>query len=84
MVASSCGSREETRLAFPPVADLKVDPEPPYPITALAPGQEGEDAERKWWNDVLLWGRTHQARVARVCKWARDLKLELPVGYCGH
>src|SRR5207244_2779750 len=54
--ASSCGSRVETHLAFPPVADLKVDAEPVYPVEALAPGSAGEQAERKWWNEVITWG----------------------------
>ena len=80
--ASSCGNRVETHLAFPPVADLRVDPEPAYPEAALQPGPEGEAAERAWWNDALLWGRTHRDRLSRVCNWARDLGMELPRGYC--
>lgn len=80
---SSCGSKVETRLAFPDAADLKADPEPPYPEAALQPGEAGAKAEEAWFNDVLAWGRTHHARVARICGWARDLKMPLPQGYCG-
>ena len=80
---SSCASRVETHLAFPPVADLKTDPEPVYPEAALQPGPVGEQAEREWWNQTLVWGRTHRDRVARVCAWARDLGHKLPEGYCG-
>jgi len=83
VAVSSCGSRVETRLAFPPAADLKVTAEPAYPEAALAAGAEGEQAERKWWNNVLTWGRAHHDRLARVCTWARDLKMQLPPGYCG-
>lgn len=83
VAAQSCASRVETSLAFPPVADLKVEPEPTYPEAALALDDAGEAAERAWWNDVLLWGRDHQGKVARICTWARDLGLEVPAGYCG-
>lgn len=80
--ASSCANRAETHLAFPPVADLAVAPEPVYPEAALQPGPDGEAAERAWWNDVLVWGRAHHDRLARVCNWAHDLGMKLPDGYC--
>jgi hypothetical protein len=47
------------------------------------PGAAGEAAERQWWNDVLVWGRAHHDRLARVCAWAADLGYDLPKGYCG-
>lgn len=81
--ASSCGSRDVTLKTFPPVADLSPAIEPPYPAAALQPGQAGEDAEAAWWNRILLWGRGEHAKVARICKWAVDLGLEVPKDYCG-
>lgn len=69
--------------AFPPVADLKPAPEPIYPEAALEPTPAGEEAERAWWNSVLIWGRGEHDKIVRVCNWARDLKMELPAGYCG-
>ena len=79
---SSCASRVETQLQFPPVADLKVEPEPEYPVAALAPGPAGAEAERKWHDDMLAWGRKGWAQNARVCGWAVELGLKVPKGYC--
>jgi hypothetical protein len=67
----------------PPVADLKVDKEPEYPLAALMPDEAGRKAEEEWLAKVLIWGRTHHDRVQRICRWAVDLKLEVPDGYCG-
>lgn len=83
VVASSCASKDETHLAFPPAADLLVEAEPAYPAAALEPGPAGAAAEAQWWNSVLLWGRAHHDRVRRVCEWARALKAELPPEQCG-
>lgn len=82
-VAPSCANRVETRLAFPPVADMKVDAEPEYPVAAFVGGEAGRKAEEEWWTATLLWGRAHRDRVQRICRWARELKAELPAGYCG-
>lgn len=82
VAVSSCGSRVETLRTFPPAADLQPDKEPEYPIEALSPGEAGAAAEKAWWNSVLLWGRNHHDKVARVCKWAVDLGYKLPAGYC--
>jgi len=79
VAVSSCANRVETRLAFPPVADIQVVAEPEYPVEALA----DPAVEAAWWNDVLLWGRDHQNKLSRVCKWAVDLKYEVPDGWCG-
>jgi len=76
---SGCMDRTETRLAFPPVADIQVVAEPTYPIEALT----DPAVESAWWNDVLLWGRDHHNKLSRVCKWAVDLKYEVPDGWCG-
>lgn len=79
---SSCGSKVETRLEFPPVADLKQEAEPPYPEAALAPGEAGAKAEREWHDKILIWGRKGWAQNRRVCQWAVDLGLKVPPGYC--
>src|SRR3546814_18044023 len=73
VAVSSCGNRVETHLAFPPVTDLKVDPEPAYPIAALEPGEAGAEAERQWHDEVLAWGRkgwrqrSEERRVGKGC-----------------
>lgn len=64
------------------MADLQIDIEPEYPLEALVPGEQGEAAEDKWWAEVLLWGRDHQARLQRICAWAVDLGMEVPDDYC--
>ena len=69
--------------AYPPATDLRVEREPPYPVEALSPGPVGAKAEDKWWMEVLAWGRAHHDRLRRVCRWSRDMGLELPDGYCG-
>jgi hypothetical protein len=56
--------------------------EPAYPDEALQPGPAGEVAEDTWWNSVLLWGRGEHDKVERICKWAVDLGLEVPDGFC--
>ena len=80
--ASSCGNRVDLRVDHPPVADLKVDPEPPYPLAALLPGEEGARAEEDWNKQVLIWGRGHRDRVQRICRRSQRLGLALPEGYC--
>ena len=60
-----------------------MDKEPAYPQEALLPGEVGEQAEDAWTNAMIIWGRTHHDRLARVCAWHRDLKLKVPDGYCG-
>lgn len=47
------------------------------------PGDEGRKAEEAWTNKMLIWGRTHQLRVQRICRYAVELKLKVPEGYCG-
>ena len=81
-VVSSCGSRVETHLAFPPVADLKQEPEPAYPEAALEEGEAGARAEKEWNDKILIWGRRGWAQNQRVCQWAVDLGLKVPTGYC--
>lgn len=87
--ASSCGSRDSS-VFLPPAPDRRVDAEPQYPVAALEPCPTNlrsdpcpaETAEREWWRDLLLWGRTHRDRVARVCVWGRALKQDVPAGWC--
>lgn len=78
----SCASKVETHVALPPVSDLAQIVEPAYPIEALAPGEAGRAAEDAWRDQILIWGRTGWAQNARVCRWAVDLKLAVPPGYC--
>lgn len=80
--ASSCGSRDETRLAFPPAADLRPVAEPPYPDAALQPGEAGRLAEEAWWNEMLIWGRGEQAARIRVCAWVLKLGYDAPKDFC--
>ena len=82
VAVSSCGSRVETHLAFPPVADLKQEAEPAYPEAALEPGEAGAKAEKEWNDKVLIWGRKGWAQNRRVCQWAVNLGLKVPAGYC--
>jgi hypothetical protein len=83
LALAGCATRVETQVSYPPVADLQVDPEPPYPDTALEPTEAGRRAEEEWLAKTLIWGRNHHDRVQRICRWAVDLKLKVPVGYCG-
>lgn len=83
MVVSSCASRVETQRTFPDAADLQYQPEPAYPLAALDPSDAGKAAEDAWRDEVLIWGRTGWRQNARVCKWAVDLGLKVPAGYCG-
>lgn len=77
-------------VALPPAPDRKVDAEPLYPVAALeaCPTNLRSDpcpaaeAERKWWNEMLIWGRTHRDRVARICGWGRLLEKDVPEGWC--
>ena len=90
MGASSCASRVETHLTFPSAADLVVEAEPAFPVAALGtcPSDSrselcpAEEAEKAWWNDMLIWGRVHRDKVARICKWAVDLGYKAP-DHCG-
>lgn len=62
--------------------DLRPRAEPAYPVAALEPGPAGQLAEEQWWKDVLTWGRSEHADKVRICKWAVDLGLDVPQGYC--
>lgn len=76
--AASCGNR--TGLAstpLPPAADLQVKPEPPIPDAAFeidpATGEQtvaAKEAEDRWGDQVLLWGREGWQQVGRLCRWA--------------
>lgn len=73
---------------MPPAADIKPEAEPLYPVAALVATtpQEAETAERGWWNEILLWGRSEHAKITRICSWAATLsaefKLDLPKDWC--
>lgn len=59
---------------YPPVADLKVEPEPKPPLEIVTDpaADERHRAEHE------AWGRKGWATVRRLCNWARDngLKVE--------
>lgn len=82
VAVSSCASKVVTLVKFPPAADLAPRAEPAYPVAALEPGEAGARAEKKWNDAVLIWGRTGWAQNKRVCKWAVDLGMVVPSGYC--
>lgn len=79
---SSCASRVETLVKFPPAADLAQSKEPEYPIAALEPGEAGAKAEKEWNDKILIWGRKGWAQNRRVCQWAVELGMKVPTGYC--
>jgi len=78
VTSAGCASRVETLRTFPPAADLRTAPEPPYPEAAL----DSKAIEDAWWNEVLLWGRDNRDRVTRICKWAVDLGFKAPPDFC--
>lgn len=71
VAVQSCGSKDATTLRLPPAADLKVQAEPAYPVEALTDA----DAERRWNDAVLIWGRDGWRQVGRLCQWAKDMGL---------
>lgn len=82
VAVSSCNSRVETRLSFPPAADVKVEAEPVFPAAALEPGPLAAEAERKWNDDMIIWGRKGWQQVRRVCEYHVRLGLKVPPGWC--
>ena len=69
--ASSCVSRDRILVGSPPAEALHADPEPPYPVAALQPGDAGDKAERSWNDDVLTWGRSLKLQIDRLCRWTQ-------------
>ena len=69
MVVQSCASKDATELRLPPAADLEVRAEPAYPVEALTDA----DAERRWNDEALIWGREGWRQVQRLCLWAKGM-----------
>ncbi len=58
---------------MPPAADLRVQAEPAYPVEALT----DEAAERRWNDEILLWGREGWRQVGRLCWWAKGMGMDI-------
>lgn len=86
LAASACGSgnREGIQRTIPPVADLRVQTEPRVPPAALETDPAGNptdaalDAEERYEDDVLVWGRAGWLQVGRICRWAEGLVGDIP------
>lgn len=73
-LASSCASREPRLNAYPPSADLRVEPKPELPVEALA----SDNALAEHDAAVEAWGERGWAAVARLCRWAEASGAQLP------
>jgi hypothetical protein len=76
VAVQSCASKDGLQTRLPPVADLKVQPEPAYPVEALTDA----DAERRWNDAVLIWGRDGWRQVGRLCRWANGMGATVECG----
>lgn len=83
--ACSEPSRVESTGFRPLAADLTSQPEPPLPEAAFETGPDGKrtdaarEAERRWHDDMILWGRTGWKQIDRLCRAARTSLPDLPV-----
>lgn len=66
MLASSCASKGPPLIAYPPTADLKVEPKPLLAVEAL----ESDNALSDHDAAVEAWGERGWAAVARICRWS--------------
>lgn len=66
VLASSCASKGPPLIAYPPAADLKVEPKPLLAIEALGSDNALSDHDAA----VEAWGERGWATVARICRWA--------------
>lgn len=65
--AASCAHKPAPAQGYPPSADLRAPPEPRAPAEALT----SEKAANAYSAAVLVWGRSLQAQVDRLCRWAQ-------------
>ena len=73
---SSCASKAPRLSAYPPSADLRVEPKPELSVEAVA---SGSDAALALHDDAVeAWGERGWAAVARICRWAVTNGAELP------
>lgn len=70
--APSCAHRPIAAQAFPPRADLAAPVEPLVPAEALT----SEKAANAYGAAVLVWGRSLEAQVVRLCRWAKASGME--------
>lgn len=66
VLASSCASKGLPLIAYPPAADLQVEPKPLLAIEAL--GSDNALSEHD--AAVEAWGERGWATVGRICRWA--------------
>lgn len=72
-LAPSCASKERVRPIFPSSADLTVEEEPAVPAEMLSDDElVAREAEDRFDDSILQWGRRGWRQVARVCRWADD------------
>lgn len=75
-LVSSCASKAPRLSAYPPSADLRVEPKPELSVEAVA---SGSDAALALHDDAVeAWGERGWAAVARICRWAVTNGAELP------
>lgn len=73
-LACSCASREPRLNAYPPSADLRVEPKPKLAAEAIA----SDNALAEHDAAVEAWGDRGWATVARLCRWAEAAGAQLP------
>ena len=69
LAVSACAQQDVIRPAFPPVADLQVEPKPVPPPDIVTSAQAAADYDIA----IESWGTRGWQAVARICRWARDL-----------
>lgn len=74
VLACSCASREPRLNAYPPSADLRVEPKPRLAADALA----SDNALAEHDAAVEAWGERGWAAVGRLCRWAEATGAQLP------
>jgi hypothetical protein len=66
--ASACGNQERIQPAFPPLADLSVEPKPVPPPEIVTSAQAAAEYDIA----VEGWGERGWRTVARICRWAKE------------
>ena len=67
LAASACGQQAVIRPAFPPAADLQVEPKPVPPADIVTSAQAAAEYDVA----VESWGTRGWQAVARICRWAQ-------------
>lgn len=68
LAVSACAEQVRIQPAFPPVADLQVEPKPVPPPEIVTSAQAAAD------HDIAIegWGERGWRAVARICRWAKE------------